>query len=176
MTSNGSQDAHDAVYFENLAVGDRYITASRTVTETDVVNFAGLSGDYNRLHVDADFAAGSIFGERVAHGLLVLSIASGLCTRLSVSERMQPNILGLLELRCRWPAPTRIGDTVHVVLTITDCTPTSKPGRGVVTMTRDAVNQRGETVMTSIWKVLMRSRSPSVTFDERDTSHLTSDI
>ena len=146
------------VYFEDLTEGERHETATRTVTETDVVNFAGLSGDYNRLHFDAEFAAYAPFGERVAHGLLVLSIASGLCTRLPLSEAMQENILGLLDLQCRWPGPTRLGDTIHVVLTVTDAAPTLSHGRGVVTMTRDVVNQRGETVMASTWKLLVRRR------------------
>lgn len=146
------------VYFDDLQPGERHVTAGRTVTEADVVNFAGLSGDYNRLHVDADFAATTPFGERVAHGLLVLAIASGLSTRLPVSEAMQPNILGLLDLQCRWPNATRLGDTVHVVLTITACTPTSKADRGVLSMKREVVNQRGETVMDSTWKLLLRAR------------------
>lgn len=146
------------VYFEDLTRGERHRTATRSVTEADVVNFAGLSGDYNRLHVDIEFAAAAPFGERVAHGLLVLSIASGLCTRLPVSEAMQENILGLLDLQCRWPAPTRLGDTIHVVLTVTDVEPTRSPGRGVVTMSRDVVNQRDEVVMASTWKLLVRRR------------------
>lgn len=147
------------VFFDDLEPGARYVTAGRTVTESDVVAFAGLSGDYNRLHVDAEFAGTTAFGERVAHGLLVLSIASGLSTRLAVSEAMQPNILGLLDLQCRWPGPTRFGDTIHVVLTIEDRRPTSTPGRGVVTMTREVVNQRAETVMVSTWKLLVRARA-----------------
>lgn len=147
------------VFFDDLEPGARYVTSGRTVTESDVVSFAGLSGDYNRLHVDATFAETTPFGERVAHGLLVLSIASGLSTRLAVSEAMQPNILGLLDLQCRWPGPTRFGDTIHVVLTIEECRPTSKPGKGVVTMTREVVNQRDETVMVSTWKLLVRSRA-----------------
>jgi acyl dehydratase len=148
----------EPVFFDDLVPGTRYVTSGRTVTESDVVSFAGLSGDYNRLHVDAAFAAGTPYGERVAHGLLVLSIASGLSTRLPVSEAMQPNILGLLDLQCRWPGPTRFGDTIHVALTIEECRPTSKPGRGVVTMTREVVNQREETVMVSTWKLLIKAR------------------
>lgn len=153
VTTDGALD------FSDLVPGQQFTTSGRTVTEADVVSFAGLSGDYNRLHVDAEFAAGSAFGERVAHGLLVLSVASGLSTRLPLSERLAPNILGLLDLQCGWPKPTRIGDTIHVVLTIVDCAKTSRPDRGVVTMTRDAVNQAGETVMKSTWKLLIRDTS-----------------
>lgn len=165
MTGSAAVE-RDSVFFEDLTPGDRYETAGRTVTESDIVGFAGLSGDYNRLHVDAEFAANTPHGERIAHGLLVLSIASGLSTRLPVSELMQPNILGLLDLQCRWPAATRIGDTVHVVLTITDCSPTSRPTRGVVTMTRDVVNQHGVNVMASTWKLLISTRHPA-SVDER---------
>jgi acyl dehydratase len=157
--SVGSLDSQGPVFFDDFEPGQRFVTAARTVTESDVVSFAGLSGDYNRLHVDAEFAAGTGFGERVAHGLLVLSIASGLSTRLPVSERMQPNIMGLLDLQCRWPGPTRLGDTIHVVLTITECKTTSKPERGIVTMTREVVNQREETVLVSTWKLLVRTRA-----------------
>ncbi|MQA13854.1 MAG: acyl dehydratase [Pseudonocardiaceae bacterium] len=153
-----SQPAEDALFFDDLVPGEQHVTAGRTVTEADVVGFAGLSGDYNRLHVDAEFAAHTPFGERVAHGLLVLSIASGLATRLRVSEALQANILGLLDLQCQWPAPTRIGDTVRVVLTINECSPTSRPDRGVVVMSREVVNQREETVMSSGWKLLVRRR------------------
>lgn len=153
------EDPEPALYYEDLEPRRRHVTSARTVTEADVVAFAGISGDYNPLHVDAEFAAGTAFGERVAHGLLVLSIASGLSTRLPMSERLHPNILGLLDLQCRWPSPTRIGDTVHVVLTVTDRAPTSKPDRGVVTLSRDVVNQRGEVVMESRWKLLIRTRS-----------------
>lgn len=156
MSSSRSEE--EVVFFDDLVPGEHYVTAGRTVTEADVVAFAGLSGDYNRLHVDAEFAAQTGFGERVAHGLLVLSIASGLATRLRVSEALQANILGLLDLQCRWPSPTRIGDTIRVVLTIKDCSPTSRRDRGVVAMTREVVNQREEVVMSSEWKVLVRCR------------------
>lgn len=94
-----------------------------------------------------------------------------------MSERLQSNILGLLDLQCRWPGPTRIGDTIHVVLTVTDCAPTSKPGRGVVTLTRDVVNQRGETVMESCWKLLVRARDAAgETASRSEQPTLTSDI
>jgi acyl dehydratase len=151
----------DEISFDDLTVGEVHRTAARTITEADVVSFAGLSGDYNRLHVDAEFAAASAFGSRIAHGLLVLSVSSGLCTRLPMSEALQPNIIGLLDLNCKWPAPTRIGDTIHVVLTITACERTSRGDRGVVTMTRDAFSQDGTKVMTSTWKLLVQGHKDS---------------
>jgi acyl dehydratase len=144
------------IYFDDLRVGDRYQTPGRTVTETDVVNFAGLSADYNSLHVDAEFAKGLDFGQRVAHGLLILSMVSGLTSRLPFIVQMGPAIQGLLDLNCQWPKPTFLGDTIHVVVSITDMKVTSKGTSGIVTMSRDAVNQRGETVMKSVGKFLIK--------------------
>ncbi|HEX9648286.1 MAG TPA: MaoC/PaaZ C-terminal domain-containing protein [Alphaproteobacteria bacterium] len=146
------------VYFEDLAVGDRFVSPARTVTEADIAAFAGLSGDYNPLHTDAVAAGASAYGERIAHGLLVLAIASGLCSRTPVMKFMERSVLGLLGVECRWLKPTLIGDTVHVVLEVTATRATSKPGRGLVEMRRSAVNQRGETVMESDWTLLVRAR------------------
>ena len=97
-----------------------FVTAGRTITEADVVDFAGLSGDYNSLHVDEEFARTTPFGGRIAHGLLVVAVASGLTTRLPILAALQPSLLGMTEVRCTWPAPTRIGDTLTVELTFVD--------------------------------------------------------
>jgi acyl dehydratase len=106
------------LYFDDLAVGDRQTTAGRTLTEADIVGFAGLSGDFNALHMDAEFAAGAPHGRRIAHGLLVLAIASGLSTRLPLMKLLEKSIFGLAGLECKWAKPVFIGDTLHVVLEI----------------------------------------------------------
>jgi acyl dehydratase len=147
------------LHFDDLTTGDQYTTSARTVTEADIVNFAALSADYNSLHVDAEFAAQSPFGQRIAHGLLVLSIVSGLTTRLPFVVRMGPAIMGLLNLECRWKLPTFIGDTIHVLVTVSDLQMAADGGKGVVFLKRDAVNQRGEVVMESMWKLLVRRSS-----------------
>lgn len=148
----------DVAYADDLVVGARYESPARTVTEADIAAFAGLSGDYNRLHTDAVYAGASGYGQRIAHGLLVLSIVSGLGTRTALMRRMEPAILGLLNVDCRWPKPTFIGDTLHVVIEVAETRPTRKPERGVVILRRSAVNQRGETVMDSAWTLLVRNR------------------
>ena len=74
------------LFFEEFVSGDAITSVGRTVTETDIVNFAALSGDWNLIHTDAEYSRQSLFGERVAHGLLVLSIASGLAVRLGFME------------------------------------------------------------------------------------------
>ena len=144
--------------YEDLNVGDTFTTTARTVTEADVVNFAGLSADYNSLHVDAEFAGGTPHGGRIAHGLLVLAIASGLCTRLPLMKFLEPSILGLANLECKFRLPCKIGDTLHVRLSIIDKQPGKKPGRGTLVMSRVAVNQRGEDIMESTWHLVVKSR------------------
>jgi len=135
-----------------------FMSAGRTITEADIVAFAGLSGDYNQLHVDAEFAATTVHGERIAHGLLVLSILSGLSTRVSLMLALGEQIVGLAGLECRWKRPAKIGDTLRVKLVVSDLRLTSKGDSGMVTLNRDAVNQREEVVMESVWKLLIRCR------------------
>ncbi|QJW83328.1 acyl dehydratase [Ramlibacter terrae] len=147
------------VGYEDFKVGDTFMTSGRTVTEADVVNFAGLSADYNALHVDAAFAAGTPHEGRIAHGLLVLAIASGLCTRLPVMKFPEPSIPGLADLHCKFRRPCKIGDTLKVRMTVTDMQPGRKPDRGTVTFSRVAVNQRGEDVMESVWQLVVRLRA-----------------
>jgi acyl dehydratase len=154
-----------SLFFEDLQVGMEVTSAGRTLTEADIVNFAGLSGDYNQLHVDAQFAAATKHGQRIAHGLLVLSIVSGLSTRTTLMTALGEQILGLLNLECRWKRACAIGDTLHVRLRIEDLRPTSNGQNGVVTLRRDAINQHGEVMMESEWKLLIAGRGKSE--DER---------
>lgn len=144
-----------------LQPGDTFRSAGRTITEADVVNFACLSGDFNRLHVDAEYAAGTNFGQRIAHGLLVLSVLSGLTTQSSSYRALEPWILALLDMHCRFPKPTFIGDTIHVRVTVAERTPSSRPGRSIVVFRREAVNQRDEVVVQADFKMMIRDEVPA---------------
>ena len=104
-------------YFEEFNVGDKVLTVGRTITESDIMAFAGLSGDFNRIHTDAVYAAAAPFGQRVAHGLLVQSIATGLAVRTGVIE---DTVLAFRELSCKFSLPVFIGDTVHVELEVVE--------------------------------------------------------
>ena len=129
-------------HFDEIEVGEEYDSPGRTVTEADIVSFAGLSGDYNVLHTDAEFMKHSIFGERIAHGLLGLSIQSGLLTR-----GMRPYAtIAFLGLRWKFKGPIKIGDTIRVHARVIDKKETSKLDRGVITLARQVLNQRGEVV------------------------------
>ena len=148
----------EACYFEDLEIGAAFDSPTRTVTEADVVNFACLSADFNRLHIDAEYAKGTFYGQRIAHGLLVLSILSGLSTRTPLMQALGDAMIGLAGLECRWKKATKIGDTLRVRLTVVDLKRSSKGDRGVVTLNRDAVNQHDEVVMESVWTLLVKCR------------------
>ena len=127
-----------------------------TVTETHVIQFAGLTGDYNPLHVDELFARESIFEGRVAHGLLVQSLAVGLFAQLVAGTT-----IALLEVNSKFLKPVRIGDTIYVESEVTDKKPSNKYNGGVITFKHEVKNQNGETVATIETK-LMVARGPAV--------------
>src|SRR5213594_5102453 len=129
-------------FFDDIQVGEEYESPGRTVTETDIVMFAGLSGDYNVLHTDAEFMKSSIFGERIAHGLLCLAIQSGLFTRATAPYAT----LGFGGLRWKFKAPVKIGDTIRLRAKVTVKKDLPKPDRGLITLQRTVLNQRDEVV------------------------------
>ena len=142
-------------YFEEFEVGAELRSRSRTVTETDVVMFAGLSGDYNPLHTDAEFMKSSAFGERIAHGMLVASIATGLNSQMGWFEG---TTIALMEVTYRFKAPVKFGDTVTLVVTPVEKKETSKPDRGIVHMDANVLNQRGEVVIEGKWTTMMKRK------------------
>jgi acyl dehydratase len=144
------------LYFEDFTVGMKISTPSRTITETDVVTFAGLSGDYNQIHTDAEFSKKTPYGQRIAHGLLSLSIASGLAMRTGF---MEGTVLAFREINeWKFSKPVYIGDTIHVLITVIDTKPMARLGGGLVMISLDVKNQHGETAMKGIWSALMASK------------------
>lgn len=149
-----SQNRHD-LYFEDLEPDEAFESGGRTITDADIVLFAGLSGDYTRIHMDEFFARTTVFGGRVAHGVLGLSVATGLITQLGVT---QESAMALLDISARFKAPIRIGDTVSVRQRVTSKRETSKPDRGVVSFAFELVNQDGESVIEGAETVMVRRR------------------
>ena len=129
-------------YFDDIQVGEEYESPGRTVTETDIVLFAGLSGDYNVLHTDAEFMKKSIYGERIAHGLLGLAIQAGLFTRATAAYAT----LAFVGMRWKFKGPIKIGDTIRVRARVLAKKETAKPDRGIITLERTVLNQRDEIV------------------------------
>lgn len=145
-------------YFEEFTVGERFVTRARTITEADMVAFAGLTGDYNPLHVDAEFAKKTIYGERIAHGLLGLSYAVGLAATLGLTEG---TVIAFLGLTWSFTKPIKIGDTIHVEQTVKSLRETKKPDRGIVVFETRVINQRGEIVQEGE-RTLMIARKPRI--------------
>lgn len=142
-------------YFEDFVEGMTFTTVGRTITETDIVNFAGLSGDYNLIHTNQEYAAATPFGKRIAHGLLGLSIASGLATGLGVIGTKVEAFMGM---EWKFTAPIFIGDTIHTELTVKKTRFMRRLGGGLVYFGVDVKQQDGETVQRGEWKVLCKSR------------------
>ena len=143
------------LYFEEFEIGQVLVTAGRTVTESDIVRFAGLSGDYNQIHTDADYAARDPFGQRVAHGLLVQSIASGLAVQTGVIEG---TVLAFRELSCKFSLPVYIGDTIRVKLEIVEKKALPRLGGGQVVMKIRVFNQQEKAVQRGNWVMLVKSK------------------
>ena len=143
-------------YFEELDIGDRIITPSRTVTEADVVNYASLSGDWNLMHTDEEFARKTIFGKRINYGMLTMVIAAGLVFRLGIIDY---NALALLGLDIKWTLPVFIGDTIHCTAEVTEKRPTRKPDRGILSLKILVFNQSQEQVAEAV-QTFMYARKP----------------
>lgn len=145
-------------FYEDYTVGDEFVTPARTITEADVVAFAGLTGDYNRLHTDAEYMRNSVFGERIAHGLLGLSIVNGLKYRTDIDS---DGVIAFLGLTWTFSAPIKFGDTIHAILRVSSMRETSKPDRGIIVKSVRALNQRGEVVQEGEFTMLVKRREQS---------------
>lgn len=142
-----------SLYFDDFRFGQKFVTRARTVTETDVVNFAGLSWDHNQLHTDSEFAESTRFGKRIAHGLLGVIMHAGLSYQLT-----EDSILALLELTWKFKAPIFVGDTIHVEQLVEDLRDSSQSDRGILTFDKKIINQKGEVVQTGKTTILLAKR------------------
>ncbi len=142
--------------WEDFAVGREIVTPAVTVTETHVVQFATLTGDWYPLHMDAEFAATTPFGRRIAHGPLIFTLAVGLMYQSQCFGNAIIAWLGAEKMRAT--APTFFGDTLHVVATVLSSRASERLGRGVVVLQYVVKKQSGEAVMSFEFALLMRSR------------------
>jgi acyl dehydratase len=132
-----------------------FTSPGRTVTESDIVSFAGLSGDYTQIHTDVEFSKQTPIGRRVAHGLLGLAIASGLAVRTGVLEG---TVIAFREISdWKFVKPIFIGDTVRVVQNVLEVKALPRLGGGAINIELKILNQNDEIVMKGIWKVLVAS-------------------
>ena len=144
------------LYFEEFSVGQKITSVGRTVTEGDIMSFAGLTGDYNQIHTDAAFAATTQFGQRIAHGLLGLSIAVGLLMRTGALEG---TVLAFREIvEWKFVRPVFIGDTLRVEMEVKELKAMPRIGGGQALVALDVKNQKDETLMRGTLTVLVASK------------------
>ncbi|MDP6444267.1 MAG: MaoC/PaaZ C-terminal domain-containing protein [Pirellulaceae bacterium] len=153
----------ERLYYEDLQVGDRWVSPTRTITEADVVNFAGMTGDFNPLHVDREYAAGTPFRQPIAHGLLGLSWVAGLGSESPAVETMAFTSISKWE----FVRPAFIGDTVHVVTKV-DAKQESGRRCGQVTWLRQLVNQDNIPIQTGEFTTLVCTRAAADRKTRRD--------
>src|SRR4051794_19180253 len=145
------------LYFDDVSVGQEWRSPGRTITEADIVGFAGISGDFNPIHMDHHFARTTPFGRPIAHGLLVLSVASGLSLN-APPMRTQ----AFLELRdWRFRGPVCVGDTISVLTRVLEKKERARGRRGEVTWQRQVFNQDGKIVMEGVSVTLVEGRGKS---------------
>jgi acyl dehydratase len=141
-------------YFEELEIGYAVETPARTITESDVMHFAGLSGDYNQLHTDAEYAKGTGFGERIAHGLLGLSVVSGLVSRMGFGEG---TVEAFTALEWKFRGPIKFGDTIRARFVVKRKKKIARLGGGFVVFDVEVLNQEDDVVQKGTWTLLMKS-------------------
>jgi 3-hydroxybutyryl-CoA dehydratase len=143
--------------FEEFKVGDTLVSPGRTIIEADIVNFAGVSGDFTQLHTNAEYARQGVFGQRVAHGLLGMAVASGLLAQLGFVEG---TIQAFRELAWKFSLPIFIGDTLHVQAAVIDLKAMPRLKNGAVTLEIQVINQHDRVVQSGQWVLLVASRRP----------------
>ena len=144
------------LFFEDYQVGQKMITRGRTITESDIVQFGTLTGDFNSMHFDDTYMQGHMLGKRVAHGMLALSYAVGQAYQLGFMEQ---TVLSFRSLETKFSVPVYIGDTIHVELTVKETKAARRLGGGTVTLDVRIVNQEGKAVQKGQWTVLVASKS-----------------
>jgi 3-hydroxybutyryl-CoA dehydratase len=143
-------------YFEEFIVGQKIVTEKRTVTEADIMEFASLSGDDNRIHTDPEFSKTTPFGRQIAHGLLGLSIASGLAWQTGL---MDGTVMAFREVKeWKFIKPVFLGDTIYVELVTTETKAMPRIGGGSVTIVLEVKNQSDEVCHRGTWVVLIASK------------------
>ncbi len=144
------------IYFEDIEIDKEIYTARRTILDCDVANFAGLSGDYNPLHIDDEYAKTNIFGERIAHGTLGIAIMTGQVNQLGIFEG---TTVSLMEIQNKFKNPIMIGDTVHSVIIPRKKTPSKNPSRGIVECDVFLINQDDKVLIEAKWVLMIACKN-----------------
>ena len=144
------------LFFEEFEIGAKYKSQGRTVAESDVNTFAGLSGDFNPLHTDAEFAQTTVFGERIAHGMLTVIISTGMSNWTGI---FAGTTIALMEQNIKYTGAVKFGDTVHLEMEVTEKKETSKPDRGIIKIVAKMLNQNDAVVVDMLWTLMMKRQN-----------------
>jgi len=145
------------MFWEEWEIGAEFESPARTVTEADIVAFAGLSGDYNPLHINEEYCKTTQFGSRIAHGPLVYAIAAGLLFQLHLYDDTLIAFLGFDSLK--FTNPVKPGDTIRARIKVLEKRESSRPDRGVMKRQLQVLNQRGEVVQEGVQAFLLKRRA-----------------
>ena len=143
------------MYYDDFEVGQEYFTKGRTITETDLILFSGISGVYSPLHLDEQYCRNTIFKRRVAHGPLIMAISNGLVGMLNLYE---DSLIALLEIGCKFTNPVFIGDTVKATEVVHSKRETKTAGRGILVFERHIRNKNDEEVQNMKLVVMLKTR------------------
>ena len=141
------------LYFEEFKMGDKFFSGNQTISELDIVKFAGISGDYNPIHVDEEFARTTLYGERIAHGLLGLAVVSGLAAKLGFAERTTIAFRGL---DWKFRKPILIGDIISAVFEVIEKRSVPIEGAGLIVFLVSVSNQDKSIVQKGKWSLLIK--------------------
>ena len=148
-------DGPIGVYFDEVEIGTEYVTRGRTITESDIVQFAALTGDYNPMHTNDEYMKTHAMGQRVAHGMLTLSYAVGQIYQLGFMER---TVIAFRSVEMKFSLPVFVGDTLHTVVKITEKKEARRLGGGQVIAEVKIINQDGKTVQSGSMTLILASR------------------
>ncbi len=150
----------EKLYFEDYRIGEKMVSPARTMTESDVTNFAGLTGDWHPIHTDAEYAKDTLFGERIVHGMLTLSIGSALIFRLGPYVALPKSFIAYYGIdSLRFTHPCKIGDTIHCEVKINDLI-VKDENRGIIVTQNTIFNQNGKECIVYTARILA-GRKPS---------------
>jgi len=150
-----TEDGPRGLYFEEFEVGQKLVSRGRTVTEADIVNFATLTGDFNPMHTDAEYCKNSFMGQRVAHGMLVISYAVGLVYQIGILEK---TALAFRSLDVKFSIPVLIGDTIRCEVKVAETKEAKRLGGGQVMIDFRILNQDDKVVQKGTMTMLMASK------------------
>jgi acyl dehydratase len=145
-------------YYEDIPEGETFESIGRTVTEADIMAYAGVSGDFSRLHTDEEYMKTTPFGGRIAHGLLTFAISSGLAQVYFNEVAVQAH----LESSFKFEHPVRAGDTIRILITAGERRETKNPGRGIIKFKREILNQRAERTSLGATTLMIGRRPKTV--------------